>query len=194
MKRSVTVKAATISGMCVIVAAIIAGAFGLFKWGNGSPIDNGIASHGQSGGITAQNVTTQAVTVNNYFDIQSPEEKRALEQTLKAKYPLGYALFAVDGKTIYIPESLSFEKDFVISWTDSKLSRLEPDWIEFNPPQIIYKPTANAVLGKFNFRLRRKTGFIIPYPWLPKQANAFLEVLDDKGSFAVLVLGFKERH
>ena len=80
----------------------------------------------------------------------------------------------------------------MISWTDSKVSKLEPDWIEFYPPQIIYKPTNNAVLGKFNFRLPRKIGFITRYPWLPKQANAFLEIVDDKGSFAVLVLGFKE--
>ena len=183
----VTNKDALISGICVIVAAIIGGGFGLFKYHNGSRIDNSVTSHGQSGGITAQNIT-----VNKYFDRQSPDEKRALEQALKAKYPLGYTLFAVDGKTIHVPEGLSFERDFVISWTDSKLSKLEPDWIEFYPPQIIYKPTDNAVLGQFNFRLPRKIGFIAPYPWLPKQAKAFLEVLDDKGSFAVLVLGFKE--
>ncbi len=108
-----------------------------------------------------------------------------------AKYPLGYTLFAVDGKTIHVPESLSFEKDYVVIWTDSKISNLESDWIEFYPPEITYKPTANAVLGKFNFRLTRKIGFTIRYPWLPKQANAFIEVLDDKDSFAVLVLGFK---
>jgi len=191
MKWSKTVKGASIGGICVIVAAIIAGGFGLFKCRNHSRIDNSVTSHGQSGGITAQNVTTPAITVNNYFDIQSPDEKLALERTLKAKYPLGYTLFAVDGKTIHVPESLSFEKDFGIIWTDSKLSKLDPNWVEFYPPQIIYKPTANAVLGKFNFRLRRKIGFTIRYPWLPKQANAFIEVLDDKGSFAVLVLGFK---
>jgi hypothetical protein len=187
MKRSVTVKAAWIGGICVIIAAFI----GLLKCRNGSSIDNSVTSHGQSGGITAQTVTAQAITVNNFFDRQSPDERHALEQTLKAKYPLGYTLFAVDGKTIHVPESLSFEKDFVIIWTDSKLSKLDPDWIEFYPPQIIYKPTANAVLGKFNFRLRRKIGFTIRYPWLPKQANAFIEVLDDKDSFVVLVLGFK---
>lgn len=191
MKKSVTVKAAWIGGACVIVAAIIAGGFGLFKCRDGSHIDNSVTSHGQSGGITAENVTAQTITVNNYFDSRSPDEKRALEQALKAKYPLGYTLFAVDGKTIHVPEGLSFERDFVISWTNSKLSKLEPDWIEFYPPQIIYKPTANAVLGKFNFRLRRKVGFIVPYPWLPKRANAFLEVLDDKGGFVVVVLGFK---
>ena len=191
MKRFVTIKAARITAISVIVAAIIAGTFGLFKCRNGSRIDNSVTSYEQSGGITAQNVTTQNITVNNYFNTQSANKKRALEQTLKAKYPLGYTLFAVDGKTIHVPESLSFERDFVISWTDSKLSKLEPDWIEFYPPQIIYKPTANAVLGKFNFRLRRKVGFIVPYPWLPKRANAFLEVLDDKGGFVVVVLGFK---
>ncbi len=185
-KISVTVIAALIAGICMIIAAFI----GLFKCSNGSRIDNSVISHGQSGGITAENVTAQTITVNNYFDSRSPDEKRALEQALKAKYPLGYAVFAVDGKTIHVPESLSFEKDFVVIWTDSKLSKLEPDWIEFYPPQIIYKPTANAVLGKFNFRLRRKVGFIVPYPWLPKQANAFIEVIDDKDSFAVLVLGF----
>lgn len=178
----------------MVVAAIIAGVFGLFKCRNGSHIDRSVTSHEQSGGITAENVTTQDITVNNYFDIQSPDEKRALQQSLLAKYPLGYTLFAVDGKTIYVPESLSYERDFVISWDESKISKLEPDWIEFYPPQIIYKPTGNAVLGKFNFRLLRKIGFIIPYPMLPKQANLFLEVLDDKGSFAVLVLGFKEQH
>jgi len=187
MKKFVTIKAAWIAGICMIIAALI----GLFKCSNGSSIDNSVISHGQSGGITAQNVTSQPITVNNYFDIQSPDEKQALEQTLKEKYPLGYAVFAVDGKTIHVPESLSFEKDFVVIWTDSKVSKLGPDWIEFYPPQIIYKPTANAVLGKFNFRLRRKIGFTIRYPWLPKQANAFIEVLDDKDSFAVLVLGFK---
>ena len=192
MKKSVTVKAAWIGGTCVIVAAIIAGGFGLFKYSDGSRVNNSVTSHGQSGGITAQNVTAQTITFNNYFDRQSPDEKRALEQSLKAKYPLGYTLFAVDGKTIHVPEGLSFERDFVISWTDSKISKLEPDWIEFYPPQILYKPTANAVLGKWNLRLPRKTGFIIPYPMLPSWTNAFLEVLDDKGSFAVLVLGFKE--
>ena len=192
MKWSKTVKGASIGGICVIIAAIIAGGFGLFKCRNDSRIDNSVTSHGQSGGITAQNVMTQDITVNNYFDRQAPDERRALEQTLKAKYPLGYTLFAVDGKTIHVPESFSFERDFVINWTDSKISKLEPDWIEFHPPQIIYKPTANAVLGQFNFRIRRKIGFIIPYPMLPSWTNAFLEVLDDKGSFAVLVIGFKE--
>jgi hypothetical protein len=188
MKKSVTVKAAWIVGIC----GIVAGSFGLIKCRNENQIDNIVTSHGQSGGITAQNVTTQDITVNNYFDLKSPEEKQALEQTLKVKYPLGYTLFAVDGKTIHIPEGLSFERDFVISWNDSKISKLEPDWIVFNPPQIIYKPTGNAVLGEFNFRLRRKKGFIIPYPMLPSWTKAFLEIIEDKDSFVVVVLGFKE--
>lgn len=185
-KMSKTVKGSIIGA---ILVGIIAGFFSLLKCRNG--IDNSVTSHEQSGGITAKNVT-----INQYFDKQSPDEKQALEQSLLAKYPLGYALFAVDGKTIHFPpDGLSFERDFVISWADSKISKLEPGepgWIVFNPPQIHYKPTGNSVLGKFDFRIERKIGFILPYPMLPSWTNAFFEVLDDKDSFAVLVLGFKE--
>jgi len=198
-KMSKTVKAAWIVGILAIVATIISCFFNLLNDRNDT--DKSVTSHKQSGGITARNITiTDAnVTINHYFDGKSPDEKRALEKSLLAKYPLGYALFAVDGKTIHFPPNdLSFERDFVIRWEDSKISKLEPGkpgepgWIVFNPPQIHYKPTGNSVLGKFDFRIERTIGFTMPYPMLPSWTNAFFEVIDDKDSFAVLVLGFKE--
>jgi hypothetical protein len=149
--------------------------------------NNSVTSHGQSGGITAQNIT-----INNYL---APDEKQALNQRLLAKYPRGYAVFGVvDGKPTRTIEGLSFEKDFEIVWTGSEIARLEPNYIDFWPPQIVYRPTRNAALGAFNFRLPREVGFSTPYHLLPSWTNVFLEVLDDKGSFAVLALGFKEPH
>lgn len=166
MKLFVTIISACIVGVCTIFAAVITGCFGLFKGRNGSSVDNRVTSHGQKGGITAQSVTTTAITINNYFDRQSPDEKQALKQTLLAKYPFGYALFAVGEKTIHVPESLSFERDYVIDWTGSKLSKLEPDWVEFYPPDITHKPTGSTLRGDFYFRLKRKGRILRAYPWV----------------------------
>jgi hypothetical protein len=115
-----------------------------------------------------------------------------LKQSLLAKYPLGYALFAVGEKTIYVPDDLSFERDYVIDWTGSKLSKLEPDWVEFYPPNITNKQTGSALLGDFYFRLKRKGRELRPYPGFSHQIKMFLEIIEDKDSFVVVVLGFKE--
>jgi len=146
--------------------------------------DNSVTSNEQSGGITAQNVT-----VNNYLSL---DERQALNRKLLAKYPRGYAVFGVeDGEPTRTIEGLSFEKDFEIRWTGSEIAKFEAKYINYHPPQIVYKPTKNAALGVFNLRIERTVGFTIPYPFLPSWTNVFLEVLDDRGSFAVLVLGFK---
>ena len=123
MRNSVTIKAAWITITGLIVAAII----GLFKCTDG----NTVISHGQRDGITAQNIT-----FNNYYENQTPNEKLALEQTLKVKYPLGYIIFTGDEKTIHIPESPSFLKDNVKDFVYSKISLREPGWIELFIPKI----------------------------------------------------------
>lgn len=195
-------------GVASIVSAVVA-VLGFFLWPAGTHIDKRVVSHEQKGGVTAGTynnnavtnntvtsngqsggITAQNVTVNNYLSL---DERQALNQKLLAKYPRGYAVFGVvDGKPTRTIEGLSFEKDFEIVWTGSEIAKFEPNYIDFWPPQIIYKPTGNAALGSFNLRLLRKVGFITPYRLLPSWTNVFLEVLDDKGSFAVLVLGFKE--
>lgn len=190
-------------GLAAIISAIVA-VVSLFVGRSEPRVDESVVSHDQKGGVTAQTyndnsvasngqsggITAQSVTINNYL---APDERQALNQKLLAKYPRGYAVFGVvDGKPTRTIEGLSFEKDFEIRWTGSEIAKFEPNYINFWPPQIIYKPTRNAALGVFNFRLPRKVGFITPYRLLPSWTNVFLEVLDDKGSFAVLALGFKE--
>lgn len=210
MRKSVTVKAAWIGGTCVIIASII----GLFKCPNTNSVNN-ISSHGQIGGITAHNVT-----VNNYFEKQPPEEKKEINETLITKYPLGYIKFSGNEKTIHIPESPSFIQDNIKDFANSKISLQNPEWIELYLPKsldiAITNITEDASFNKLS--IPRKIGLIkhfpieyytighfpkghfpegsfpiLHFPMPPEQAKGFdIEVLDDRESFVVLVLGFTE--
>ena len=194
--------------IAVIAGVVIAG-LNYFLPRGGGKAENGVVSHGQQGGTTAQSYNDNSVTSHGqsggittrqlnvyqqYFSDQPAAEKEALRQSLMTKYPRGYAVFGlVDGEPTRTIEGLSFEEDFEMIWTGSEIARLGPDYIDFHPPGIIYKPTKNAALGSFNLRLPRKVGYITRYrKLLPSWTNVFLEVLDDKESFAVVVLGFKE--
>jgi len=196
-----------VAAIAVPVVAVLALIVSIVRR-DGTSVDKSVASHDQKGGVTAQTQNDNSVTsteqsggitarevyvdVKNYYGNQSPDERQALNQKLLAKYPRGYAVFGVeDGKSTRTIEGLSFEKDFEIVWTGSEIAKFEPNCINYYPPQIIYKPTKNGALGVFNLRIERTVGFTIPYPFLPKWTNIFIEVLDDKESFAVLVLGFK---
>jgi hypothetical protein len=205
MRKSVTVKAAWIGGICVIIASII----GLFKCPNTNSVNN-ISSHGQNGGITAQNVT-----VNNYFEKQTPEEKKEVDESLITKYPLGYIKFSGNGKTIHIPESSSFIQDNIKDLANSKISLQKPELIELYLPKSLDTAITNITEDdSFNkLNIPRKIGLIKHFPieyfpvehfpkWHfpeghfpmpPEQAKGFdIEVLDDRESFVVLVIGFTE--
>ena len=136
--------------------------------------------------------THQNVTIYNYFDkpfYQTPEFK----QHLSEKYPLVYAVFAADGKTINVPHGLTFERDFEIKWANAKVYELKPDMINFDLPDIVYKPTGNE-LTNCGFGFPRKVGYVTSLPLVNwKQSIPFIEVLADEGNFVVLVLGFREK-
>jgi hypothetical protein len=143
-------------------------------------------STNQSGGVTAQ-----TVTINNYFDSYS-FQSIASQEALKRRYPLGYAVFAADEKTIKVPNGLTFERDFEIKWANAKVWDLKADTINFDLPDIIYKPTGNKLVN-IGFSFPRKVGYATPLPFVDwKQSIPILEVLADEGDFVVLVLGFRE--
>jgi hypothetical protein len=136
--------------------------------------------------------THQNVTIYNYFDKHFTQTE-AFHQYLKGRYPLGYAVFAADGKTINVPDGLTFERDFEIKWANAKVFELKSDMIYFDLPDIVYKPTGNE-LTSCGFGFPRKVGYVAPLPAVPwKQSIAIIEVLADEGNFVVLVLGFRER-
>lgn len=146
-----------------------------------------VTSHNQSGGITAQNVT-----IYNYFD-KNFSQAAAFQQYLKGKYPLGYAVFAGDGKTVNVPSGLTFERDFELKWANAKVFKLESDMIYLDLPDIVYKPTGN-VLTNVGFGFPRKVGYVAALPLVNwKQTIPIIEVLADEGDFVVLALGFREK-
>ena len=187
------------------VVTILGFIFGVFVWRDGIHIDGRVISHGQKGGVTAQThndksvtsygqnsgITAQNVTVvNNYFNKQSSDEKEALHRSLKAKYPLGYAVFAADGKTIHVPDGLSFEKYFGIRWANAKVLELRSDVIDVQLLDIFDKATLSTWNG-CGFGLKRKVGAIFKAISLPS-ITVVAELLEDKGSFVVLALGFRQ--
>jgi hypothetical protein len=135
----------------------------------------------------------QNVTMYNYFD--KPFYKtEVFQQYLKGKYPLGYAVFASDGKTVNVPDGLTFERDFEIKWGNAKVFQLKSDMIYIDLPDIVYKPTGN-VLTNIGFGFPRKVGYVTPLPLVNwKQSIPIIEVLADEGNFVVFVLGFIEKH
>ena len=146
-----------------------------------------VTSQNQQGGITAQNVT-----IHNYFDKHFTQTPGFIKY-LKEKYPLGYAVFASDGKRIEVPNGLTFERDFEIKWSNAKVGKLEPNQINVELPDIVYKPTGN-VLVNIGFGFPRKVGYITALPFVKwKESIPLIEVLADEGDFVVLVLGFIDK-
>jgi hypothetical protein len=155
----------------------------------------GVVSYGQTGGTTAQTVI-QNQTINNYFANQSVDEKETLRKSLFAKYPLGYAVFAADGqKQIYVPNGLSYERYFsVVRWSDARVLELTSDVIKVLSPYL--QNDGSLGLGPLTLdgnesSIRRKVGAVCPLYLLPP-IEVLMELLEDRGDFVVLALGFRQ--
>ena len=170
------------AGVASILSLIIGVAALLF--GKSSTMHNSVVSHGQTGGVTAQNVT-----INNYFD-KNPSQAVAFQQYLKGKYPLGYAVFAADRRTIEVPDGLTFERDYAIRWSNAKVIELKSDRIELQLPDLFVKPLPGVLRG-CRVGMPREVGHASIVIHLPG-SEMIVEVLADKGDFVVLALGFKE--
>jgi hypothetical protein len=162
---------------------------GLFVCRDGNHVDKSVVSHGQSGGVTAQTVI-QNPTINYYFANQPPDEKERWRQHLMAKYPLGWAILAADGKTIYTPHGLSYERELVVRWGDERISELMPDRVRLQLPDIATKRGRIVLLVGCGTDVKRKVGAESKSVF--SHTTMVLEVLKDEGDFVVVALGFRE--
>lgn len=180
---------------------------GLFVCREGKHIERNVASHGQEGGVTAQthsdssvtsndqiggitahNVTAGKITINNYFAHRPPDEMEALQQALTARYPLGYAVLATDGKNVHIPEGLSFEKHLVVKWENATVEELKPDRVGVQLPDFLVKKTLNTFAG-CGIGVDRKVGSTSALDL--GEIGMTAEMLKDEGDFVVLAIGFQ---
>lgn len=151
-------------------------------------VESIVTSKGQRGGITAQQIT-----INNYF--QKDEMREEIERKeLKQKYPLGYAIFAVDDTTINIPKDDNYGNEFIINWEKAKATNLEQNTITIVMPDITYKPLQSSIIG-MTMVIPRKVSYEIKLPFKFKDQSIIpiIELLEDHGDFVVLVLGFKKK-
>ena len=127
------------------------------------------------------------------LDLLLAEKGISPQKLLKRKYPLGYTIFAADEKNVTIPNGLNFEKDFEIKWGNAKVYKLTSHEIHIDLPDLIYKPTG-SILQNIGMMIPRKVGHIEPLPFLRwRHSIPIIEVLEDQGSFVVLLIGFQKR-
>lgn len=186
-------------GQCLIVLVCVIPlclSFGNVK----SPIDktdtpiakvgptSGVASYGQTGGTTAQTVI-QNQTINNYFANQMRDEKEKWRSYLTTKYPLGWSIFAADGKEIYVPNGLSYEKDFVVAWGSARVHELSAEKVRLVLPDITWgKPLKR--FSQNTVGLHRKVGSTDKF--ILAQTTMVIELLKDEGAFVILAIGFRD--
>jgi len=139
------------------------------------------------------NQTAQQITINNYFQLKESSEAINKMQ-LKQKYPLGYAVFAANDINIHIPQNFNYGKEFETDWENAKVSSLTSESIVIDLPNIFYKPLNTSIIG-ISIEVPRKVGSQIQLPlkFKGQEIIPIIEIVEDRGTFVVLVLGFKSK-
>lgn len=128
--------------------------------------------------------------MDDYFGNQPPNEKEKWRQYLTRNYPLGWNLLAADGRTIYTPNGLSYQRDLVVVWGSERVSELTPDKVRVRLPDIAAKNVGVVFTGGMEWGVKRTAGSTMKSMF--GRTLMVLEVLEDKGDFVVVALAFRE--
>jgi hypothetical protein len=106
------------------------------------------------------------------------------------KYPLGYVLFAIDHKEIFIPAKAisDLSGEIQIDWESMKIVDLTDDTIVITPPNMAY-----IVFKNIQIRLSRKPGYKKNLIGIKGKVMSTFEVIEDRPPEGVIcVIGFSE--
>lgn len=127
--------------------------------------------------------------VDDHLAKQPLGKKDKWREHLTEAYPLGWRMYATDGKETYAPPGLSYEKYFVVVWDSNGVSKLTPEWISLRPPDIF--PRSGGLITRNTVTVRRQLGKELKLLRLGKMGIT-AEILEDEGDFIVFAIGFRE--
>jgi hypothetical protein len=190
----------SLGGVLTILATISFGYAYWLKHKESAEATRGILSHqDKSTEDVKSHVTSQMAASTDAILATLKEANQTLQSNLRDKYPLGYIFFGVRGPElkdiVFRPGQAVMNADWyatqIVMDTQHKVARVtipNPSWKQTSSPGKTVV-NGNAVwtgeytLGKpveFNFGIRTVG-----------QPKTYLEVIDDTGSVAICVIGFK---
>jgi hypothetical protein len=122
---------------------------------------------------------------------QTPGKRDEWRKHLMEAYPLGWRIYAADGKETYAPPGLSYEKDFIVVWDVNGVSGLTPERISMRPPNILTRGKENWGMVQMTVIRPRAVGkeFVLA---VMENVAVGAKILQDEKDFVMLAVGFRQ--
>ncbi len=117
-------------------------------------------------------------------------DKTEYDRLIK-KYPLGYALFAIDHKKIIIPYKSRVNREYEIEWGPSKVTKISSKEIVINLP-IIYDRVHYVKIEHLATAVNRKIGRVRSVILMRGGVKIYNEMVFENKNGFICLLGFRE--